>query len=967
MGEAQSPENAHTVHKDSWGVRGRVLVEALAEEPPGDPSAAVAGDGDTGSEDGGAPVDQEAANPGHLDTGAESAGDALEEESGAEGAEGASVDLPTQAMRPRLDPPAAGSCRVRAWQEGRELGTAPCEADGSYALALSPQSDGKVALELLVEGHLRGVITVDLGSEETSEAGEGSGEETGESRGPNGDGDTNAPPQEESPQSDPDLVADENTPTSEDGVRWLDAPTVALGPGFVVTGQTVDARGQPIAGVSIEAMPQPGIGEPEPWRTVSDEQGHFSLSTLPYGPVSLQAHAPGYALSVVEAISPEDQVWMVLDALIDLEGSAVADPELLARARVRLEGSSVWPAIERPLGPAEDSKQEAEGPARVLGPGDFVFEALPDGIYGVEVVVPAAEPGGQEYASVPLENVTPDLRVSLAVVPAFRVPVRVEDPDGSPVVGARVTLAYGQLGMLQKIAESGVDGRTAVGPVVPGPYLLRVDADGFLPPEPVEVEVGGEGYEGEELVLVVARPARIEGVVVDEDERPVAGAEVLVDSEVDFAIGEGDARARMFAAALGARGEVGSLGVTQGAVPDIPLFFDEDEGASLSGVVADEDGRFVLDMLLPGTHRIWAVHGDHAASAVQTLEVRSGEVRSKVVLTLREGVALTGVLRTRNGEPIPGGQIDLGDGLVLATDERGVFDAGFRRGKQRLVVRAPGMVPQEVVVDLRKGAEDIEVVLEPAEAHFEGRVVDGNGRPIPDVEVELRPVDGLSPSLVTWTDAKGRYEFEELGPGGVELMFSHPDFVPADARSTPDEGLVEQVLDAGWTIDLLVRSAVAGEALEGVRAQAGHVEGSTDEAGRVELTGLVGEAVEVELSAPGWLAQQVRVRDDGSGRVELTVELFDGGALEGTVDDDIGDPVSGARVQAMTASGELLGEAKSDNRGRWRIDGVPAGDVVVRADPPPAWSAELAPIEEVRSDVIRGEVTSAIRLRFERL
>ncbi|MCA9698956.1 MAG: carboxypeptidase regulatory-like domain-containing protein, partial [Myxococcales bacterium] len=583
-----------------------------------------------------------------------------------------------------------------------------------------------------------------------------------------------------------------------------------------------------------------------------------------------------------------------------------------------------------------------------------------------------------EFASVPLENITPDLRVSLALVQAFRVPVRVVDPDGTPVAGARVTLSYGRLGMLQKIAETDDAGRARVGPVVPGPYYLRADADGYLPPEELEVEVGSEGWvdaDGTgEQVLVLARPATIRGIVVDEHDRPVAGADVLLDSDVEFTVGEGDTRRRLFAMALGSDAASGSLGVTTGEVPDIPLFADEgelgqQEEDSLVGVRSEADGSFELTMLLPGKHRLWAIHGGHAASAVQTFELRSGELREGVQLQLREGVPLTGVVRTANGTPIVGAQIDLGDGLILSTDERGVFDAGYRRGAQRLIVRGPGMIPRVVDVQLGDVPFDVPIELEPAQDHFSGRVVDGNGRPIADVEVELRPVDGLSPSLVTWTDAKGSYRFDELGPGAVEISFDHGSYVPAEARSrvTADGagGDFEIVLETGWQIDVLVRSAGRGDPIEDAHLRVGNTTVTTDHKGRAVLDRLVG-VVELEVEAPGWVGSTQTVRDDGSGRIELTIELGDGGSIEGTIDDDIGDPVAGAVVSVYSLGGELLGEAKSDGRGRWHIDGVPPGDVELRAEPPMARSAVLAPLAGFESDVLRGEVTKAVRLRFER-
>jgi hypothetical protein len=792
------------------------------------------------------------------------------------------------------------TCRVQGWQDGAPIGLeVGCDAEGRYELSLPGELGGTVHIEVLIPGHLRGVLEIDL--------------------------------------------------AAHAGAR-IELPTLALGPGFTIAGQTLDARGQPLAGVSVQALPRPSIGEPIPWRTISDAQGRFELTSLPYGPINLRAIKPGYALSVVEALSPEDSVLMVLDELIDLEGSVVADAELLARAQVRLEGSSVWPAIEQPL--AAD--------------GSFVFERLPDGIYGVEVVVPASEPGGQEFASVPLENITPDLRINLALVPAFRVPVRVVDPGRQPVEGARVILGYGSLGMLQKTAQTDAQGRVQIGPVVPGPYVVQADADGFLPPAAVEVEVGPNGFEGEELVLVLIRPARISGIVVDEDDRPVEGAEVLLDSDVAFSVGEGDNRRQLFAVAVGSSD--GSLGVTRGDVPDIPLFAEGAIPGVYGVVVTDDDGHFSIDPLLPGSYRIWASHGMHAASGVVSFDLNSGEVRGNLRLQLRSGVPLTGVVRTANGEPIAGVQIDFGDGMILTTDERGVFDAGFRRGWQQLIVRGPGMIPKVVDVELGETPLDIEVELEPAQGRFEGRVVDGNGRPIADVEVELRSLDGLSPSVLTWTDERGVYEFEELAPGPVEIDFNHHDYVPTLDAANVDEssGLVHEItLDTGWRAQVRVRSAVRGEPLADVELRAGHASAITDRSGVATLERLVGESVEVEVVADGWVGKTVELRDDGSGQVAITIELVEGGSIEGTIDDDIGEPVAGADIDVRSPSGEVLGVTSSDGRGRWRIDGIPEGDVIVVAEPPPSLSAVLAPTRE-NSDVIRGQLTKSVRLRFDR-
>ncbi len=129
-------------------------------------------------------------------------------------------------------------------------------------------------------------------------------------------------------------------------------------------------------------MPFPNLEEPEPWRATSDDAGAFALDTVPPGPLSMRVAADGFAPSIVETIAPSDDVLVTLGALIDLRGRVVGEPNVLARTRVRLEGSAVWPAIEAEVDPES---------------GAFVFESIADGIYAVEAVAPA-DPDDSEGA-----------------------------------------------------------------------------------------------------------------------------------------------------------------------------------------------------------------------------------------------------------------------------------------------------------------------------------------------------------------------------------------------------------------------------------------------------------------------------------------------------------------------------------------------------------------------------------------
>jgi hypothetical protein len=316
-------------------------------------------------------------------------------------------------------------------------------------------------------------------------------------------------------------------------------------------------------------------------------------------------------------------------------------------------------------------------------------------------------------------------------------------------------------------------------------------------------------------------------------------------------------------------------------------------------------------------------------------------------------------------------RVELSDGSEVLTDGFGVFDAGYRRGRERLVLRGAGLIPEVIELDLGREDVVIERLMQPAEGELAGRVRGGNDRPIAGVRVTLTPVDGLTATQVVWTDERGLFEFSQLAPGTGLIELDHPDYAPTEQRvkvaRVAGAAPVELALVAGWSLALSVRARGSGDPIVGARVEVDERLWSTDDAGEAEVRRLAGERVRVVVRAGGWVGQSEVIERPEGGAATLVFELDEAAGMEGEVTDERGEPVGGAQVLVRSADGSaLLAETRTTADGRWSVPDLPEGDVRVEAIPPAALAEILAPVA-MDSDVRRGHVTREVDLRFDRL
>jgi hypothetical protein len=158
---------------------------------------------------------------------------------------------------------------------------------------------------------------------------------------------------------------------------------------------------------------------------------------------------------------------------------------------------------------------------------------------------------------------------------------------------------------------------------------------------------------------------------------------------------------------------------------------------------------------------------------------------SRVIIT-SDG-ALAGVVRDRQGNPIPGARVTI-ESLVLQTrtDSTGAFAlGGLPTRPLRIGIRALGYLPAEAQLEVPQGQTlNIAITLAPSVARLEavnvvgellnqivGTVVDEAGNPVGGVVIDV-----LGLNRRTETTADGRFIMTDLRPGSYVLQFRAPGY-----------------------------------------------------------------------------------------------------------------------------------------------------------------------------------------------
>ena len=218
---------------------------------------------------------------------------------------------------------------------------------------------------------------------------------------------------------------------------------------------------------------------------------------------------------------------------------------------------------------------------------------------------------------------------------------------------------------------------------------------------------------------------------------------------------------------------------------------------------SDKHGLFALDSLTPGPVAIRARARGHAPHD-ESLTLSVDRSPLSLTIRLRRGAAITGTVRTKEGEPIPLAKVALA-GRTVETGPPGLFRIdGIAAGKYDCRIRARGFRQLDRNVRLAAGlTETVDVVLDKL-ATVRGSVVAQDGLPLVGWQVLAKGVVRESHQKDVRATKSGKdaeFEIEVLPgqrytlavrePGGVgHIAFPKMDSVVGDGKpvtlSVPD-------------------------------------------------------------------------------------------------------------------------------------------------------------------------------------
>jgi hypothetical protein len=418
--------------------------------------------------------------------------------------------------------------------------------------------------------------------------------------------------------------------------------------------------------------------------------------------------------------------------------------------------------------------------------------------------------------------------------------------------------------------------------------------------------------------------------------------------------------------------------------------------------VSGEGGHFRIGALPSGNYGLTGAAVGYAPAQKAPLRLVGAEHIQADVSLGREGLLLSGRVLDAGGGALPGARVIARELAVAAARGNvvriyqatagadGIYQLPLGWGTFWLEARAPGYARrrEQVVLD-RDYVHDLRMV--PA-ARIRGRVVEGPGNSgVAAAEVWLAKVPGdAAPFGRLRSDASGFFEFDDLSMGPYTVAARKGNLVGISetlaAAPGREAGDLVVALGPGHRIKGRVLGADRPQGIEKAKVvlrDAGPSSGSASltvesgPAGVYEMVGALSGRYELSAEAPGYARSALPLvmdRDRSGVDLSLRATTRVAGVVLSTHDAPVPETRVEARVEsprAFDSAGTARKAVLTDAEGRFAIDGLSAGRIIVTAAHRVQGAATLPPSElrsgetkELLIRLARGATVSG-RVRFE--
>jgi hypothetical protein len=539
------------------------------------------------------------------------------------------------------------------------------------------------------------------------------------------------------------------------------------------------------------------------------------------------------------------------------------------------------------------------------------------------------------------------------------------------VPGANVVLAEGGLSSFPLEATTDARGAATLGPFSPGDAFLSANADGFVARTGVAVPAGA----APSVRIGLVRGATLRGDVVDARGFPVDGASVEVvgttpsGEPIDESPERVAFRSAHFSWALAGPQKLvpaGELGVLPGPLPPVPhagalparLLRGHGTKPPPEPWVTRDDGSFRAFPVPPGRVRALVRHPSYIEGTSELVTLAPGG-EGHVRVVMRGGGTLEGRVLDDRRIPVGGARVEIAaakgslERTTLSADD-GTFAFAAVPGDIVMSAsrpEAPDDVAFRTNVSLKEGEKkEIEIVLPAAREAMTVVIADERGMPLDGAQVQVLSVSPDAPLRRTlFTSKDGRAVFKDAVGLPLRVSVSRRGRAPEvrEIDAAPAELRFE--LHGGVAVSGTVTTRRGRDPLEGadvtLYTAAGPVHARTDRAGAYRFDDVPPGSARLVAVHAGYAKGERTVDLEPGSRADRpasleSIDLDEGGSVEGEVVDARGDPVAGARVAqgsvpAFVPTGKLpQGIALTDRRGEFKIEDLREGDVFLEAYAP---------------------------------